>query len=75
MWFEQNPENDEGGYNCRYCGVFLFRNQVELDHYLSRSRRPDLKYTFSNLVPSCHNCNTDKGSRSGDEYLKNKESK
>lgn len=56
-------------YNCHYCGRFLLRNEVELDHFESRSRRPDLRYELTNLVPSCHRCNAEKGSLSGEQYL------
>lgn len=66
QWFREHKADS---YNCFYCGRFLLRNEVELDHYESRSRRPDLRFELSNLVPACHKHNTDKGSRSGDEYI------
>lgn len=66
QWFKANQRES---YSCHYCGRFLLKNEVELDHYLSRSRRPDLRFELSNLVPSCHRCNQEKGSMSGDEYL------
>ena len=66
QWFKVNHSEN---YYCHYCGRFLLKNEVELDHYLSRSRRPDLRFELSNLVPACHTCNTGKGSMSGDEFL------
>lgn len=64
QWIKENPEP----YFCYYCKEQLMLNELELDH--SRSRRPDLRFEMTNLVPSCHRCNTAKGSRSADEYLK-----
>lgn len=47
----------------------MTRTQLTLDHKLSRSRHPELRFVLSNLVPCCMSCNTDKGSRSSEEYL------
>lgn len=55
-------------YTCHYCGFPLTVKTVTLDHLISRSRRPDLRYELSNLVPACWNCNKMKGSLSHDEY-------
>jgi len=44
------------------CHKWVHIDDMELDHIISRSRRPDLRYVLSNLAPSCHDCNTEKGS-------------
>jgi 5-methylcytosine-specific restriction endonuclease McrA len=70
-WFKQNPSN-QGYYYCIYCGKAVTRDpdllamgveRVELDHIHSRSRYPELRFELTNLAPSCHNCNTEKGSK------------
>src|SRR5947209_7901422 len=70
-WFKirrlWHKENRRESYNCYYCGKFLLPDEVELDHFISRSRAPHLRYDLNNLVVSCHDCNTLKGSLSGDE--------
>lgn len=42
---------------------------MELDHVLSRSRHPELALEEDNVRPSCHDCNTAKGSLDYDEYM------
>ena len=66
LWFKKHPQ---GIFHCYYCKCLLKRGEVTLDHFLSRSRRPELRNELSNLVPCCSLCNVRKGSRSGDEYL------
>lgn len=48
---------------CWMCHKWVHIDDMELDHIISRSRRPDLRYVHSNLAPSCHDCNTKKGSK------------
>ena len=64
QWF---TENKAESYTCFYCGERLTPKETTLDHYMSRSRRPELRYDMSNLVPCCYRCNKKKGSRNGDE--------
>lgn len=66
-WVEKNLP-DSGVWKCTYCGDELYLNMLTLDHKLSRSRRPDLRYDLDNLVPACWTCNSAKGSMSIDEY-------
>jgi 5-methylcytosine-specific restriction endonuclease McrA len=68
-WLRQNPPDHLGNYQCHYCRKDVPKNEITLDHYHSRSRRPDLRFELSNLVPCCYRCNRDKGSLSGDEYV------
>jgi 5-methylcytosine-specific restriction endonuclease McrA len=62
-WYRQNLPDHSGYYYCAYCGKAITRAETELDHVLSRSRHPELRFELSNLKPSCHNCNVEKGSR------------
>ena len=65
QWIAQHP----GPWECFYCLVPLTEPELTLDHYLSRARRPDLRYDHDNIVPCCAPCNYRKGSLSGDEYI------
>lgn len=65
VWLQENRQES---YNCHYCGKYLLPNELTLDHYIPRSRRPDLRFEFANLVPCCWECNGRKGSKDGDEY-------
>jgi len=67
-WLQANGTD----HNCHYCGKRLDISTLTLDHKLSRSRRPDLRHAESNLVPSCLQCNEDKGSLSPEEYEQKK---
>lgn len=78
-WHRENQPDSSGYWYCRYCGVAITVDKDNLvmgvlpltvDHYYSRSLRPDLKYDPKNLVACCPPCNTEKGSLSGDEYIK-----
>jgi 5-methylcytosine-specific restriction endonuclease McrA len=66
-WYKRNPGEL---FNCYYCKKQLKRSEITLDHYLSRGRHPELRNEQSNLVVACWACNNDKGSLSGDEYIK-----
>lgn len=67
IWFRENYQDS---YNCFYCGRHLWIYEVTLDHYLSRSRHPELRYDLENLRPSCALCNYEKGSIDGDIFVK-----
>jgi 5-methylcytosine-specific restriction endonuclease McrA len=69
-YLDTNP----GPYYCVYClsiGVEqeLTRGEVNVEHYHSKARRPDLRFRKSNLVVSCQKHNADKGSLDGDEFI------
>ena len=68
-WLILNPPNHEGYYFCYIDGKPVSKEEVELDHVESRTRRPDLRYTLSNIRPICHYHNQDKGSLSLSEYF------
>lgn len=58
-----NPPNHEGYYVCYICGVWVLESEITVDHIVSRSRAPHLRYTFSNLAVCCSSCNEAKGSK------------
>ncbi len=58
--------------NCGYCGrkmgrLLSDRPVGQVDHFLSKSKRPDLVYTWENYVWSCADCN--KGKLDEEEFL------
>ncbi len=69
LWLEaraeflhNHPPNFQGYYVCTYCRVWIPEKEVTVDHIISRSRAPHLRYVQSNLCISCWDCNTRKGS-------------
>lgn len=75
-WIQQNA-TPTGTWKCTYCprtlGVEADPDDniwlLTLDHKLSRSRHPELRYVLSNLTPSCYPCNTEKGSKDIEEFI------
>lgn len=67
QWFIDNPADF---YICYYCGDRLTRRETTLDHKIPRSRRPDLRYDLSNIVTACWRCNTAKGSKDDEQFMK-----
>lgn len=68
-WLRDHPKE---WYYCALrispqCPGAVRREEVTLDHIISRSRRPDLRFDPDNLQPACNPCNMLKGSRSMDE--------
>lgn len=61
-WQDQNPPNHEGYYQCALCPYMVHKKALTLDHILTRSSHPELKYTFSNLQPAHYACNYKRGS-------------
>jgi 5-methylcytosine-specific restriction endonuclease McrA len=68
-WIKNNPPDHSGYWYCYYCQCALTYDTLTIDHVIARSRRPDLQYDLSNLVPSCSMDNNLKGSLSAEEYL------
>lgn len=57
------------GETCPYCGVGKVRT---IDHYLPKASFPKLSLTPQNLIPSCRDCNEEKGTVAfccGDECI------
>lgn len=69
QWFKENWPNEQGFYICYLCGKWLDQKETTLDHVLPRSRRPDLRYEMSNLMPCCASCNLEKGSKVYEENV------
>ena len=69
-WIKNNhPTIDDEFWECylqihEWCPVRIDIYHLTLDHVVSRSRDPSLRFTQSNLKPSCTYCNIEKGSRS-----------
>jgi 5-methylcytosine-specific restriction endonuclease McrA len=68
-WIKNHPPNFQGYYSCYLCGRWIKQNEMELEHMESKSRAPEKSLDEHNLRPSCHNCNSSKGSRSVEEFL------
>lgn len=72
-WIRKNPPKLQGQFWECYlqihprCPKLVDIKHLTLDHIVSRSRDPSLRYTASNLRPSCMPCNELKGSRGLDE--------
>lgn len=71
-WIKKNPPPIDGRYwECylqihEWCPIRIDVHQLTLDHVVSRSRDPSLRFNLSNLKPACQYCNSEKGSRSLD---------
>jgi len=63
-FLSHNPPNHQGYYVCYLCGIWVPQNEITIDHIVSRSRAPELRFVFSNLAVCCSSCNEAKGSRS-----------
>jgi 5-methylcytosine-specific restriction endonuclease McrA len=61
-WIKLHPPNHQGYYVC-FKGDWVRAEDMELDHIIPRSHRPDLRFVLSNLQPSCSRHNTQKGSK------------
>lgn len=73
-WFEANPPDAQGHWHCYIskhplCPRILDRQTINLEHNLSKARRPDLKYDITNIFPACSYDNKAKGSMSAEEYI------
>lgn len=69
LWVKLHPPNFQGYYICWICHGWVHESEMELDHIIARSRRPDLRYILTNLAPSHHLCNTVKGSSEHKEIV------
>lgn len=63
LWKKLNPPNHQGYYVCHICNRWVAADEMELDHVRARTRRVDLRFDLSNLLPAHHDCNSQKGSK------------
>ena len=69
-WLRHNPPTIDGQYwECylqihEWCPVRLSVETITLDHVISRSKAPGLRFNADNLRPACRYCNDMKGSKS-----------
>lgn len=73
-WIRQNPPDGNGNWYCylqihEWCPVRLTLETLTLDHVVSRSHDPKLRFNQDNLKPACKYCNSEKGSRSLEAVL------
>jgi len=66
-WLRDHPDDF---FICYYCNTVVPRHEITLDHKIPRSRRPDLRFVDSNIVPACGPCNNEKGSMDDIQYMK-----
>jgi 5-methylcytosine-specific restriction endonuclease McrA len=72
-WIRKNPPPIEGKYWMCYlhihpwCPGKIDVEHLTLDHVVSRSRDPSLRFKLDNLKPACIYCNGEKGSKSLDQ--------
>lgn len=69
-WIRKNPPPMDGRFwKCYlhihpWCPGQVGIHNMTLDHIVSRSHAPGMRFSASNLRPACKYCNTMKGSRS-----------
>lgn len=59
-------------FSCAYCSMTEVEAQAirfVIDHFLAKSKRPDLEKAYDNLMWCCDNCNTLKGDDWPDDVL------
>lgn len=77
-WIRKNPPPIDGKYWLCYlqihewCPVKLTAETITLDHVISRSHAPGLRFNAENLKPACKWCNGEKGSRTLEAVLEAK---
>ena len=74
MFFAYNAPDQDGKYQCVYCGRRLPKDKIVVDHVISvgaaksgreRGLHGKSVNDLSNLVPACDRCNMRKGSKAG----------
>ena len=68
-WIKENPPTHEGYWFCVVGKSPLSIENMTLDHDISRSRDPRQRYNQDNLNPMCYKHNSDKQSKSLQQYL------
>ena len=60
-WLRKNPPDKDGNYTCAICKSPVHKDKVSLDHIISKSLYPELRYDLTNLQPTHDFCNQEKG--------------
>lgn len=73
-WLAANPPDEDGYWYCYIskhplCPRKLTIESLNLEHNLSKTRRPDLRDDITNIFPACRWDNQAKGSLSAKEYM------
>jgi len=69
-WLRNNPPTiDRQYWECylqihEWCPIKVSVETITLDHVISRSKAPGLRFSSDNLRPACRYCNDMKGSKS-----------
>lgn len=71
-WIRKNPPDKDGYWYCYlrihpWCPYRLTIDTLTIDHVVSRTRDPKLRFNQQNLQPACQYCNYEKGSKSLDQ--------
>jgi 5-methylcytosine-specific restriction endonuclease McrA len=64
---------EEQGYRCYYCGEQLSRRDATLDHVTPLASTNHHYHQDSNTVACCEKCNKEKGRKTVDEFLEERE--
>lgn len=70
-WYRLHPGPTWECYISKHplCPKTLTKDTINLEHDLSKARRPDLKYDVKQIYPACSWDNEAKGSMSAEEYM------
>lgn len=73
-YFEDNP-SEFNTYYCYYClylghEIPLPKEKLQVEHFHTKARHPELRFERSNLILSCAGHNKDKGHMDGEDYLR-----
>jgi 5-methylcytosine-specific restriction endonuclease McrA len=60
QYLKDHPADYRGYRTCQICGGQVHESEVEVDHVINRSLRPDLRYEDSNLQVCHASCNAQK---------------
>ena len=74
-WLDLNPPDENGNYQCALCPYWVYKDEVTLDHIITRSRNKALKYEHSNLQPAHWKCNVARGSMTMEAWNRRRKAK
>lgn len=75
-WLESHPPDiDDLYYQCALCPYPVHKDEVTLDHIVTRSRDKKLIFEHSNLQPAHGRCNVERGSMTMEAWNKRRKIK